>query len=157
MNGAFRTGLSFGLTSAVITTLGMIVGLNSGTHDRIVVIGGILIIALADALSDSLGIHLSEEARKNTSKTVWTSTISTFLFKFIFALTFLVPILLIPLATAVKVCMVWGAILLGSLSYYIARREKASPSKVITEHLLIALIVIIATNYLGNWISTFAG
>ena len=36
-------GLSFGLTSGVITTLGLMVGLRSGTGSRIAVIGGIVV------------------------------------------------------------------------------------------------------------------
>ncbi|MBU0761199.1 MAG: hypothetical protein KJ718_05460 [Nanoarchaeota archaeon] len=156
MNSAFRTGMSFGVTSAVITTLGMIVGLNSGTHSKMVVVGGILMIAIADAFSDSLGIHLSEEAReRHSKKRVWESTIFTFLFKFVFALTFLIPILLLDLSLAVKVNIVWGMLLLGGLSYYIAKKKNAAPWKVVTEHLVIAVVVIIATNFLGNWIAGF--
>ena len=49
MKASFKTGLSFGLTSGVITTLGLMVGLHSGTHSRTVVIDGILTIAIADA------------------------------------------------------------------------------------------------------------
>jgi hypothetical protein len=45
MKLSFKTGLSFGLTSGVITTLGLMVGLHSGTHSRTVVIGGIVTIA----------------------------------------------------------------------------------------------------------------
>ena len=79
MKNSIKKGLGFGLTSGIITTLGLIVGLNSGTGLKSVVIGGILIIAIADALSDSLGIHISEETNKsNKSKKVWESTISTF-------------------------------------------------------------------------------
>ena len=55
MKDLLRTGISFGLTSAVITTLGLMVGLNSGTHSQIVVLGGIITIAIADAFSDALG------------------------------------------------------------------------------------------------------
>ena len=56
MKPSFKTGFSFGLTSGVITTLGLMVGLHSGTHSRSVVIGGILTIAVADAMSDALGM-----------------------------------------------------------------------------------------------------
>ena len=49
MKDSLRTGISFGLTSAVITTLGLMVGLHSGTHSKIVVLAGILTIAVADA------------------------------------------------------------------------------------------------------------
>ena len=62
MEHSFRVGMSFGLTSGIITTLGLIVGLHSGTHSKLAVIGGILTIAMADAFSDALGIHVSEES-----------------------------------------------------------------------------------------------
>ena len=61
---SIKKGLGFGLTSGIITTLGLIIGLSAGTHSKIAVIGGILTIAFADALSDSLGIHISEESTK---------------------------------------------------------------------------------------------
>ncbi|MCB7130183.1 MAG: hypothetical protein J3T61_11670 [Candidatus Brocadiales bacterium] len=61
LNHSIRTGLSFGLTSGIIMTLGVVVGLHAGTHSKIAVLGGILIIAIADASSDALGIHIAEE------------------------------------------------------------------------------------------------
>jgi len=60
MKRQLEVGLSFGLTSAIITTLSLIVGLIPGTESKIVVIGGILTIVIADAFSDALGINLSE-------------------------------------------------------------------------------------------------
>lgn len=79
MKHSLRTGITFGMTSGVITTLGLMVGLHSGTHSQIVVLGGILTIAVADACSDALGIHVSEEAENvHTAKQIWGSTIATF-------------------------------------------------------------------------------
>lgn len=99
-----RTGISFGLTSAVITTLGLIVGLHSVTHSKIVVLAGILTIAIADACSDALEIHISEEAdNTHTAKQIWGATIATFLTKFLVAMTFVVPVLLLSLSTAIVV------------------------------------------------------
>src|SRR4030042_5795826 len=98
MNPSLKTGLSFGLTSGIITTLGLMVGLHSGTNSKIAVIGGVLTIAVADAFSDALGIHISEEAEnKYVAKEIWEATLSTFFSKFIFALTFIVPIILLDL------------------------------------------------------------
>jgi len=152
-----KTGLSFGLTSGVITTLGLIVGLHSGTHSKLVVIGGILLIAIADALSDALGIHVSEESEnKHTTKEIWESTIATFVAKFVFSMTFIVPILLLPLSTAIIVSVIWGLSLLGIFSFYIAKGQKVKPWKVVMEHLLIALVVITIAHYVGDWVrSTF--
>ena len=62
-----RTGIFFGATSGVITTLGLIAGLNAGTKSLTAVLGGILVIAVADAMSDALGIHLAEESDPQTT------------------------------------------------------------------------------------------
>ncbi|NYZ76989.1 hypothetical protein H0O02_01595 [Candidatus Micrarchaeota archaeon] len=147
-------GLSFGLASGVITTLGLLVGLNAGTHSKLVVLGGILTIAIADAFSDALGIHMSEESEnKHTESEIWVATFMTFLFKFIFASTFLIPILLLNLDEAVIVSIAWGLFLLLVYSYRLAKRAKISTWGVIREHLLIAVLVIIITNSVGNWIA----
>ena len=156
MNHSLKVGFSFGITSGIITTLGLMVGLNSGTHSKLVVLGGILTIAIADAMSDALGIHISEESEgQHSHKEVWQSTRSTFFTKFIFALTFVIPVLLFDLSTAVIVAIFWGLLCLSILSYYIAK--KGEKIKVILEHLLIAVIVILATHLVGKGIRGLFG
>lgn len=145
--------MSFGLTSAIITTLGLMVGIHSGTRSRVAVIGAILTIAIADAFSDALGIHISEESEnKHTPGEIWEATISTFLSKFIFALTFIVPVLFFRLEIAIIISVLWGLFLLALFSYYLAKEQKVKPWKVIFEHLIIAVIVISTTYYVGMWI-----
>jgi VIT1/CCC1 family predicted Fe2+/Mn2+ transporter len=157
-NHSIKVGLSFGLTSGIITTLGLMVGLSSSTNSKFVVIGGILTIAIADAFSDALGIHVSEESEgKHTTKEIWQSTISTLLSKFIFALTFIVPVLLFSLSTAVIISIIWGLSMLSIFSFNMAREQKEKPWKVVTEHLAIALVVITLTHFVGAWISSIFG
>ncbi|GAI78411.1 unnamed protein product [marine sediment metagenome] len=68
---SLKIGISFGTTSGIITTLGLMVGLNSGTHSQATIIGGILTIAIADSFSDALGIHVSEESEgKHTEREI---------------------------------------------------------------------------------------
>jgi VIT1/CCC1 family predicted Fe2+/Mn2+ transporter len=154
VNHSLRIGLSFGMTSGIITTLGLMVGLHSGTHLKIAVIGGILTIAVADAFSDALGIHMSEEAERNhTDREIWQSTISTFFFKFIFALSFLVPVLFLELETAIIVAVIWGLSALCILSLHISRGQRSRRWKVMFEHVSIALIVIVIAHYVGDWLS----
>lgn len=153
MKTSIKKGFGFGLTSGIITTLGLIVGLNSSTHSKIIVIGGIILIAIADALSDSLGMHISEEAENtHTKKEIWQATITTFLSKFIFALTFIIPVLLFQLSTAIIISIIWGLSLISIFSYYIARKENIKPYKAILEHLVITIIVVTITSYIGKFI-----
>ncbi|NOT55175.1 MAG: hypothetical protein HOP18_11255 [Deltaproteobacteria bacterium] len=154
MKSAVQTGLSFGLTSGIITTLGLMVGLHAGTHSRLAVVGGILTIAVADALSDALGIHISEEAeRVHTAGEIWVATVATLLAKFVMALTFLVPVLLVPLPSAIGVSILWGLSVLALLSYRLARVQGIRPWQVIGEHLVIASAVIALTHALGDWVA----
>ena len=154
MRHSLKTGFSFGLTSGIITTLGLIVGLHSGTHSRIVIIGGIITIAIADAFSDSIGIHICEESEgKHSTREIWESTISTLLSKFTFSISFVIPILFLSLSTAIIISLAWGFSLIGIFSYYTAKLRKSKPWKSILEHLAIALLVIVITHYVGIWVS----
>ena len=153
MKASFKTGLSFGLTSGVITTLGLMVGLHSGTHSRTVVIGGILTIAIADAMSDALGMHIAEESKNHgVVLEIWESTIATFVAKFLIALTFVVPVLLLSLEVAMILSVVWGLALLAVLSYFLAQTQQIPAWKVIAEHVVIGVSVIAITHYVGDWI-----
>ena len=153
-----RTGLFFGATSGVITTIGLIVGLNSGTQSITAVLGGILVISVADAMSDALGIHLAEEADPNTDHGhVWAATIMTFVTKFVFSISFAIPLLLLPLTTAVAVSVVWGLLVIVILSFFLARSQDEPPLFIIAEHLGIAILVVVISHYIGVWVAATFG
>ena len=153
------TGVSFGLTSGVITSLGMIVGLHSATSSRLVVIAGIIIMAIADGLSDAAGVHISEESElekgtaKHTKKEIWVATIFTFISKLTFTLTFVIPFLILPLKSAVIVAIIWGILLLIFLNFAIAKIKQENSLMLISEHVLLALFVIVVSHYVGDLIA----
>ena len=150
-----RIGLYFGATSGVITTLGLIAGLHSGTASLPAVMGGILVIAFADAMSDALGIHIAEEADPATDTAhVWAATLSTFANKFLFALSFAVPLLFLPLTTAVYVSVAWGLFVITVLSYLLARAQGESAFAIVLEHVVIALVVVVLSHFIGVWVSS---
>jgi len=154
MKRAIEKGFSFGLTSGVITTLGLMVGLTATTQSQAVVIGGIITIAIADALSDAFGVHISEESNPlNSDEHVWVSTASTFLFKLFFASTFLIPVLIFELKEAVLVSIIWGLFLLSAISVKIAKEQDEPIWVVVGEHVFIALAVVSIANFVGEWVA----
>ena len=154
MSKAMASGIHFGLTSGVITTLGLMVGLYSGTHSTLAVIGGIITIAVADAMSDALGIHISKEAENQHShRDVWIATLWTFLAKFFMTSLFIIPVLLLSLDMAIMVSVVFGLTVLAVLSYIIAKEQQQSPLPSIGEHVGIACLVIVMTYYIGVWVA----
>jgi len=155
MKRSLKVGFSFGVTSGIITTLGLMVGLAFSTELKLAVIGGIITIAIADAFSDALGMHVSQESEnRHPTKEIWESTLATFLTKFFVALSFVVPVLMLDLHTAVYIGIGWGLLLLSILSYNIARKQKIPAWKAIGEHLVIAIAVIIIAAFVGNWVRT---
>ena len=154
MNHSVQVGLSFGLTSGVITTIGLMVGVYSGTESSVAVIASVLTIAIADAMSDALGIHIAEESENvHTQREVWISTLTTFFAKFIVSSTFLIPLLLMDLKTAVIVNIIWGTLIMVVYNYFVGKRQEQNTWGVIFEHLFIAVLVIIVTYYLGLWVN----
>lgn len=148
------TGLSFGLTSGIITTLGLIVGLNSGTHSKLAVLGGILTIAIADSFSDALGMHVSQESQSRISeKSVWLSTLSTFIAKLLFALSFALPVIIFDLSIAIIIGIIWGFSILFIYSFYIAKKHNENPWKFAFEHVTIGIMVVLVTHFAGRFIN----
>lgn len=153
IKSSWLTGISFGLTSGVITTLGLLIGLATSTNSKMVVLGGIFTIAIADALSDALGMHISQESSVGaTTKSVWEATISTALTKFIIALTFAVPVFIVPLRPATLICVIWGILLVTMLSYRMARSKNVNSSGMIAEHVSITLLVVFLTYLVGYFV-----
>ena len=156
MKHSIEVGLSFGLTSGVITTLGLMVGVYSGTQSTVAVIASVLTIAVADAMSDALGIHIAEESENvHTAKEVWVATLTTFFAKFIVSSTFLIPLFLMELKSAVLVNIGWGTLLMIVYNYFVGKKQEQSTWSVIFEHLFIAFIVVIFTYYIGIWVNEF--
>lgn len=153
MKDSIKKGFSFGLTSGVITTLGLIIGLWATTESKFIVAGGIFIIAIADALSDSMGIHVAEESRhKASEKHIWETTFSAFFSKLIFTLSFAIPVFLLNLKLAMIISLVWGLFLISGLSFYISKKGKISKLKVIAEHVILTVFVVLASYGIGKFI-----
>jgi vacuolar iron transporter family protein len=158
MKLSYIKGISFGLTSGIITTLGMMIGLHAGTHSKLAVLGGILTIAIADAFSDALGMHISEESENvHSNREVWESTFATFIAKLVFALTFVVPVISLQLQNAMIASVIWGLLILGIISFWMAKEQKAPAWHVIGEHWGITLLVVFITHFVGEYISATFG
>lgn len=152
---SYFVGISFGLTSAVLTTIGVIVGLYKGMHSLSVVMGGVLTVSVADALSDAMSMHVHEEAEcEHSGREIWESTLATFVSKLLIGISFLIPLKVFAAVHAISICIVWGIVLLSALSFIIAKGSSTSPLRVISEHLVMAVAVIAITYMVGAWIES---
>jgi len=112
---------------------------------------GIVVVALADAFSDAMGIHVSEEAEhEHTAREQWESALFTFVSKLFVALSFTIPITLLDLNTAILASVAWGLILIATFSITLAKSQGQNACKVTAEHALITLLVVLLAHYLGD-------
>jgi len=144
---------SIGMTSAIVTSMGLIAGLAHGSNTRTSIIAGLLIFAIADNVSDSLGIHIYRESEGASKQEISSSTLGNFFMRLILALTFVVIVLLLPTNVAFIISSLWGLVLLTIMSYLIARAKKTNPFREVVYHLVIAVMVIIGSKLLGNFIT----
>jgi len=148
----YQTKFSFGATSGIITNLGIITGLDTLAHPKLSIIAGMLVVALADNIADSFGIHIYQESECIDNKEIWFSTLSNFATRLFVSLTFIVLVAALPINLAVPCSIIWGLALLAIMSYTIAKNRKVSPYSAIFEHILIAAIVITLSHFMGRYI-----
>jgi VIT1/CCC1 family predicted Fe2+/Mn2+ transporter len=145
---------SFGITSAIVTSLALMMGLDQMSNAKTSIIGALLIIAIADNISDSLGIHVYRESQiPEVGSDPRVYTVSNFLARLVVMMVFITLIVTLPLAYATALSVAVGLVLLTVLSYYIALYQKTSPLRSIAEHLVVAVFVIIISHFLGMMIS----
>ncbi len=144
---------SMGATAAIITCMGLVAGLNQGDGAKTSIITGLLIIAIADNISDSLGIHIYKEAEGASKRDIKSSTYGNFLVRLFLAFTFIFIVMIFSSRTAFIVSSIWGLVLLAILSYLISKKRNSSSLKEILWHLVVALIVVVGSKLMGNIIS----
>jgi len=118
--------LSFGGPAAIVTSMGLIVGLNAATTTKAPVVASLLVIGLADNLTDSLSVHIYQESERLAHRRAFQTTVSNFFARLVVTLSFVLLFVLSSGSTAIGVCVVWGLLLLSGLSYLLAKARQVS-------------------------------
>ncbi|MGZ3772591.1 MAG: hypothetical protein ACXVCN_02705 [Bdellovibrio sp.] len=144
--------ISFGGPAAIITNVAMITGLNSALASKNYIITSLFIIAIADNLTDSVSVHIYQEAEKMESKSAFAVTVANFFTRLCVSLSFIFQIYFLPLKVAVISCLCWGLFLLCFLTVLIAHQRKVSVAAEIIKHIIGAMLVILIAKEIGTWV-----
>ncbi len=148
---------SFGSTAAIVTSMGIIVGFNA-TMPRSTVITSLLIIALADNISDSLSIHVYQESENLAGRAAFRATITNFVARLLVALSFVGLVAVLPSRWSVPVSLTWGLLLLAALTFFVARARGVKPWPEVLKHVAVAALVIIVSRVaaaaISSWVSS---
>jgi vacuolar iron transporter family protein len=149
--------ISFGGPAAIVTSTGLIVGLHTATVGKAAIAGSLLILALADNLTDSLGVHIYQGSERLPPREAFRTTVANFLTRLLLALSFVALVLIVPSPQVVYVSIVWGLTLLAALSVSIARLRRVSAVSEICEHCAVALAVVALSQLIGMGIRLWVG
>lgn len=139
---------SFGATSAVTSSLALMVGLNQIGVSGVGMIGALLVVGLADNIADSLGMHIYSESKlKNHTRL---NTITNYLTRLVLTVLLIAFVVLLPMLYAIIASVIVGLIVLAVLSYYIAKAHKLNPYRTVAEHLVVAILVLMVAQLIGS-------
>ena len=147
-------GISYGGTAAVVTNMALVMGLDAAMAGRTAIISALLVIAIADNLTDSLSIHIYQESEALESGKAFITTLTNYGARLLVSLSFL-PIVLLPVSNALVVtfAITWGMLLLGAITYALARKRHAAVAPELVKHISVALLAILASRLIGTYIS----
>lgn len=146
-----KQGLAFGVMEGTILQLGLMLGL-SVTNNREVTVIALLVTALADALANAAGLHVSQEAEgHHDKKEVLKSTVYCFASTFLVMAFLATPIFLFDnYSNAIIVSSTLAIIILGTLGFFVARKRNETVWKISLEYILMGAGVAIVSYLLGE-------
>ena len=144
-----------GCSAAIITNISLIVGLGSARAGKGPIIGGLLTIALADNISDSLGILWYKESEGCGERLSSLATVLNFLSRLTVSFSFIAIVMIFRTPQAIIVAIVWALLLIIVVSYLITRHNHENSVLEIIKHVLIAVIVIVLSRCVGYLISMY--
>ena len=143
---------SFGSTAAIVTSVGLIVGFGAASVPRSTIVSGLLIIAVADNISDSLSIHIYQESENLEPRDAFRATLTNFVARLLVALSFVGVVSSSPRARLPP----WPPSGERSSSGRSAMPSRAcagwGPGE-IAKHLVVAVAVMVVSRFLGEWIA----
>jgi len=140
---------SFGITSAIVTSLAMMLGLDQTKDPRTSIVGALLLIAIADNVADSLGLHVYRESVPGVRSSPKIYIVSNFATRLGVMMLFIVLVSELSLTLAIVVSVAVGLTMLAVMSYYIAVHQKVSVGRFMVQHLGIAILVILLSHFIG--------
>lgn len=141
--------ISFGSPSAIVTSMALIVGLGAATAAKATMLASLLIIGIADNLTNSLSVHIYQESERMAQGQAFRATVANYAVRLAVTGSFIFLLLALPTKAVVCACLAWGGFLLSGLSYLLAKVRHVGALSEISKHLGVAAVVILLSNVIG--------
>lgn len=142
--------MSYGGTAAIITSIGLVVGFVTATGSRGALVGSLLIVGLADNITDSLSIHVYQESEGLEGASAFRATVTNWTTRLLVTATFVILAVVAPRLWLAPAAILWGALLLGALTRALARQRHVSTGRELGLHLSVAAVVVLLSWAIGT-------
>jgi len=147
---------AFGISSAVMTVMGIIVGLVSAQQSISAVIGGIASVGIADSMADALGVYTAKKSEKGSSdKVALRVALATFWSKLFFSASFVAIFMIFPNNQTLTVSIIWGLAVLAGIHFLIAFAREEKIIWNILKNIGLAIIIILTSFWVGSLIQKY--
>lgn len=150
--------LAQGVTSGIITTLGLMMGVNSSNPTRRSIMVAILAMAIGNSCSDAYSVYNARQAERGSNRRVaWRFALMTLAGEFVFTLSFVLAVAILPLSTGIIANLAWGTI---ALALFSAEQAVVGQKNVILSvgfNLGLAAAIVVLTSQIENIIDCFKG
>jgi vacuolar iron transporter family protein len=140
---------SFGATSAVTSSLALMIGLSQLDVSKVGLIGALLVIALADNIADTLGMHIYSES-KSKAQTKKLNSATNYITRLCITLLLISFVAFLPFPYALAASVIVGLLVIALLSYFIAKEQGLDARRTVAEHLAVTVLVLIVSQLVGS-------
>jgi predicted membrane protein (TIGR00267 family) len=156
----------FGMEDGLVSTLGVVTGIASGTENSKVVILSGVILVLVEALSMAAGTYLSNKAEvdQEALENFHDGHIHPILGALVMGITYifggavpLAPYLFIPISSALPISMVSTVVVLFGVGYFKGKATKTPPIRAGLEMITVSLSAALLGYLIGLFGSKYVG
>ena len=160
ISSSLRQGLFFGANSGVITTTGLLAGVSQSTNNPLVIIISLVSLAISDGISEAYSLYISKKAENpgDSSNGPLLSFGGVVLTKISIVLSFMLPFIFSRSLKYYKNLvwpLLWSIFLLIVVDYKLIQLRDEKILDYLIPQILLILLVVLSTKFLGNYISTF--
>ncbi|MFA5927278.1 MAG: hypothetical protein WCT32_04300 [Patescibacteria group bacterium] len=142
----------FGVCGGVMTIAGVLIGVASGGTGKEFVIKAMAAAAFADSLADGGSMYFSKIAEGASKRQSVRYALGTFAGKALMAIVMLLPVLFMPLRSAIVVNLFVGFLTIALIQTMLALATWKPWVKEVGQKLTLALVIVILAHFIGSWI-----
>ena len=146
-------GIAFGMMEGIVMVMGMFMGFWVALPDAHLVLLVIAVTAVADAFANSGALYAEEESERHSMKEVTRSSLFCFFATLAAFIAPAIPLLVLPLYTAIAAGLAIGIGLLFLLGYLVSSLARKPWKRIIPKYVLLGIVAAIACYLVGTIIA----